>query len=147
MLISCRAIDPLLKCLGGDRRYLGENIRAPAALDLAWLSQRLGQMIGALHGIRLCESEEVGVDVFEEMFPKGDRVQILASKIKDKDYLDPDVTVAVWDAVSRRFKEQARDTGISSEFPDFAASIIRRAMRAGYGGDDVAALVKILRER
>jgi 3-hydroxyisobutyrate dehydrogenase-like beta-hydroxyacid dehydrogenase len=142
-----RDIDPLLKCLGGDRRYLGENIRAPAALDLAWLSQRLGQMIGALHGICLCESENVGVDSFEEMFPKGDRVQILASKIKDEDYLDPDVTVAVWDAVSLRFEEQARDAGISSEFPDFAASIIRRAIHAGYGGEDVAALVKALRRR
>jgi len=142
-----RALDPLLDCLGGDRRYLGENIRAPAALDLAWLSQRLGQIIGALHGVCLCESENVGVDAFESMFPEGDRVQILASKIMDEDYLDPDATVTVWDAVSRRFKEQAHDAGISSEFPNFAADIIRRAMRAGYGDKDVAALVNVLRKR
>jgi 3-hydroxyisobutyrate dehydrogenase-like beta-hydroxyacid dehydrogenase len=120
-------LDPLLKCLGGDRRYLGENIRAAATLDLAWLSQRFGQII--------------------EMFPEGDRVQILANAIKGEDYADPDVTVAVWKAVSHRFQEQARDAGISSEFPDFAAGIVKRAMDAGYGGEDVAALVKVFRER
>ena len=142
-----RAIDPLLECLGGDCRYIGENIRAPATLDLAWLSQRFGQMIGGLHGICLCESENVSLDDFGAMLPEGDRVQILARRIRNEGYLDPDVTVAVWDAVSRRIREQARDAGISSEFPDFVASIIKSAMQAGYGEEDVAALVKVLRER
>jgi 3-hydroxyisobutyrate dehydrogenase-like beta-hydroxyacid dehydrogenase len=140
-----REIEPLLECLGGDRRYLGENIRAPAALDLAWLSQRLGQMIGALHGVCLCESEDVDVAAFEGLLPEGDRARILANRIREKRYQDPDATVAVWDAVSRRFKQQARDAGISCEFPDFAAKITRRAMLAGYGEEDIAALVKVLR--
>ncbi len=142
-----REIEPLLNCLGGDRRYLGENIRAPATLDLAWLCQRLGQMIGAVHAVCLCESENVDVRAFVGMLPEGDRARILTSRIMDENYLDPDAAVAVWDAVSRRFKEQARDAGISSEFPDFAANIIARAMYAGYGNEDVAALVKVLRKR
>ena len=41
--------------------------------------------------------------------------------------------------------EQARDAGINGEFPDFAANILSRAMHAGYGSEDVAALVKVLR--
>jgi len=142
-----RAIDPLLECLGGDRRYLGENIRAPATLDLAWLSQRIGQMIGSLHSVCLCEAENVGLDAFEAMLPEGDRVQILASRIRNEDYLDPDATVAVWDAALHRIKEQARDAGISSEFPDFVANIIRRAIQAGYGEKDIAVLVNVLRKR
>ncbi len=145
--IAFKALDPLLECLGGDRRYLGENIRAAATLDLAWLSQRLGLIIGAIHGVRLCESEEVGVDVYEQMFPDGDRVRTLASAIRENNYVDPDVTVGVWNAVLQRFKEQARDAGMNDEFPDFVAGIIKRAMHAGYGGEDVAALIKILRER
>jgi len=141
-----KSIEPLLTCLGGDLRYLGENIRAPAALDLAWLSQRLGQMIGALHGVCLCESEDVPIDAFEQMLPEGDRGRILARRIRSEDYRDPDATVAVWDAVSRRFMEQARDAGISSEFPEFAKSIITRAIHAGHRDEDVAALIKVLRK-
>jgi 3-hydroxyisobutyrate dehydrogenase-like beta-hydroxyacid dehydrogenase len=142
-----REIDPLLACLGGDRRYLGENIRAPTTLDLAWLSQRLGQMIGALHAVGLCESENVGVDALEAMLPEGDRARILVSRIRRDHYIEPDATVGVWDAVSRRLNDQAQDRGINAEFPGFAASIVRRAMRAGYGDEDVAALVKVFRER
>jgi 3-hydroxyisobutyrate dehydrogenase-like beta-hydroxyacid dehydrogenase len=141
-----REIEPLLACLGGDRRYLGENISAPAALDLAWLCQRLGQMIGAVHAVCICESENVDIDTFIEMLPEGDRARILTSRIRDEHYLDPDAAVTVWDAVSRRFREQARDAGISSEFPDFVASILKRARDAGYGNEDVAALVKVLRK-
>jgi 3-hydroxyisobutyrate dehydrogenase-like beta-hydroxyacid dehydrogenase len=139
-------IDPLFECLGGDRRYFGDNIRAPAALDLAWLSQRLGQMIGALHGICLCESEGVDVAHFEGLLPEGDRGRMLANRITERRYQDPDATVAVWDAVSRRFQQQARDAGVGSEFPDFIAKLLRRAIRAGYGGEDMAALVKVLRK-
>jgi 3-hydroxyisobutyrate dehydrogenase-like beta-hydroxyacid dehydrogenase len=142
-----KGLEPLLECLGGVCRYLGENIRAAATLDLAWLSQRLGQIIGAIHGVRLCESEDVGIDVYEEMFPEGDRVQILASVIKEGNYLDPDVTVRVWSSVSQRFQEQARDAGINSDFPDFAAGVVERAMRAGYADEDVATLIKVLRDR
>jgi len=145
--IAFRAVEPLLECLGGDRRYVGENIRAAATLDLAWLSQRLGQIIGAVHGMRLCESEDVGLDAFERMFPDGDRVQILARVIREDDYANTVATVRVWDAVSKRFQEQARDTGINTEFPDFAASIIERTTAAGYGDEDVAALVKLLRSQ
>jgi 3-hydroxyisobutyrate dehydrogenase-like beta-hydroxyacid dehydrogenase len=138
-------IEPLLECLGGDRRYLGENIRAPAALDLAWLSQRVGQMIGAVHGVCLCESEGVESGAFEAMLPEGDRARMLARRIRDENYEDPDATVEVWNAVAHRFGEQARDAVINGEFPDFAANILSRAMDAGYGNEDVAALVKVLR--
>jgi hypothetical protein len=101
-------------------------------------------MIGGFHSICLCEAENVGLDAIESMLPEGDRVRILANRIRNENYLDPDATVGVWDAVSRRFNEQARDAGISSEFPDFVANIISRAMHAGYGEEDVAALVKAL---
>lgn len=140
-----RAVEPLFECLGGRRRYIGENVRAAATVDLAWLSQRFGQIIGAIHGVCLCESEDVVVEVYEQMFPVGDRVQILLSAIKDGSYANPDVTVRVWNGVSHRLQKQASDRGINSEFPDFTTGVVARAMRAGFEDEDVAALIKILR--
>src|SRR4051794_22131996 len=49
----CRC-EPTLRCLGGQVRYLGENVAAPAALDLAWLCQRFGLFVGVAHGARIC---------------------------------------------------------------------------------------------
>ncbi|WP_428671866.1 NAD(P)-dependent oxidoreductase [Roseibium sp.] len=139
-----RTVEPLLQCLGGDIRYLGDNIRAPAALDLAWLSQRLGQIIGGLHGIRLCQAEDVDIEAFANMLPDGDRVQLLARRIAEERYHDPDVTVRVWDAVVRRFEEQAREAGMNDAFPAFAAGLIGHTIQAGYGDEDVAAMIKML---
>lgn len=139
--------ESLLNCLGGDLRYLGENVRAAATLDLAWLCQRLGMILGAVHGARLCESEDVRVDAYAAMFPNGDRVRLLARAIYEDNYVNPDVTVQVWNAVSQRLREQAQDAGINEEFPEFAAGVLGRAITAGYGEENVAALVKLFRDQ
>jgi 3-hydroxyisobutyrate dehydrogenase-like beta-hydroxyacid dehydrogenase len=140
-----RSVEQLLKCLGSNLRYLGENVRAPAALDLAWLCVRFGIIIGAIHGVNLCESEEVGADVYATLFPDGDRARMVSEVIDQKAYGNPSATVRVWQAVLQRLQEQAQLARINKEFPEFGAGIVERAMTAGYGDEDVAALIKILR--
>jgi 3-hydroxyisobutyrate dehydrogenase-like beta-hydroxyacid dehydrogenase len=140
-----RQVEPILQCLGGNLRYLGENVRAAATLNLAWLCQRLGLILGAVHGALLCKSEDVGTDIYATIFPEGDRVQMLAQVIHLGEFGKPDVTVRAWHAVLQRLQRQARESEISSEFPGFAAGILERAIAAGYGEEDVAALIKVMR--
>ncbi len=66
------ACEPLLKCLGGDLRYLGENVGAASALDLAWLSELYGVILGVVHGARLCEAEQVSVALYGSLFTEGE---------------------------------------------------------------------------
>lgn len=143
--VAFRSAERLLKCLGGNLRYLGENISAPAALDLAWLCVRFGIILGAIHGAILCESEEVGVDVYATLFPDGDRARMVSEVIDAATYNNPSATVRVWQAVLQRLHEQAQLAGINKEFPEFGAGIVERAMTTGYGDEDVAALIKVLR--
>ncbi len=142
--VAFRQVEPTLECLGGDLRYLGEDVRAAATLNLAWLCQRLGLILGAVHGALLCRSEGVGADIYATMFPEGDRVKMLAQTIHEEGYGTPDVTVGAWHTVLQKLQRQARDTEINSEFPKFAAGILGRAISAGYGEKDVAALIKVL---
>ncbi len=137
--------EPLLQCLGSDLRYLGENIGAAAALDLAWLSQRYGLFLGVAHGARLCESENVGLDLYASMFPEGDRARNMIEVIHANAYENPGATLSVWAGALKRIEKQARDAGINREFPDFVAGLFGRAIAAGYGEGDVAALVKVFR--
>ncbi len=60
----------MLACLGGDVRYLGANVRAASALDLAWLCDSYGRFLAVTHAACLCESEGVGVDEFASLFDK-----------------------------------------------------------------------------
>ena len=137
--------EPLLKCLGGNLRYLGENIGAPAALDLAWLCQRFGLFLGVAHGALLCESEKVGADLYASMFAEGDRARTFAQVIHANAYEQPSASLAVWHAAFQRIQGQAREAGINCEIPDFAVGLFGRAMSAGHGEEDVAALIKVLR--
>lgn len=42
-------------------------------------------------------------------------------------------------------QKNARDAGINSELPDLMCEWIRRAQTAGYGSEETAAVIKILR--
>lgn len=142
----CRA---MLDCLGGDIRYLGQNIAAPAALDLADLTHSLGKYVGFAHGARLCEAEGVGIDLLAASFEPGDRARQLAEIVHAGAYelgsLHPGATIRVWEEVVQRLQSQARDAGMNSEVPDFLSAIFKRAVALGHGEEDVAALIKVLR--
>jgi 3-hydroxyisobutyrate dehydrogenase-like beta-hydroxyacid dehydrogenase len=140
-----RNVQPLVDCLGGKVRHVGENIRSAAALDLAWLCQRFGLFLGVIQGAYLCESEDVSVDLYASMFPEGDRARATAQTIHSGEFANPGATLAVWEGALQRIQQQAGDARLNSEIPDFASSFFQRAIAAGHGEEDVAALVKVLR--
>lgn len=136
---------PYLACLGGDLRHLGPNVGMAAAIDFGLLSRTLGLFIGAIHGARICESEGVGMDLFAAALPDADRAKGLIQIIHRAAYENPGATIRVWEAALQRIQEQARDARINSEIPDFVASLLKRAIAAGDGEKDVAALINVLR--
>ena len=137
--------EPLLKCLGGNLRYLGENVGAASALDLAWLSETYGAILGVVHGALLCESEQVSLDLYASLFAEGDLVKGVAQIIHADAYAHPDATLSVWEGALQRLQSHARDAGINCEIPAFVSGLFKRAIIAGHGEEDVAALIKVLR--
>lgn len=135
----------LLECLGGDVRYLGPNVRAASALDLAWLCESYGRILAVTHAACLCESEDVGVDVFASLFDEDSPARRYANVIHLVDFENCTSTLQVWGAALQRIRTQAENAGISIEFPEFVSSLFRRAVDAGYGEEHVMALVKVLR--
>jgi len=137
---------PLLGCLGGDLRYLGPHVGAVAAVTCAILIKYLGQVAGAVHGARLCESEGVGIDLFASLLNKDDRVQPVLKVIHEKTYANPGATISVWNDVVQRIQQQGHDAQINCEVPNFISGLVNRAISSGHGGEHIAALVKVLRE-
>lgn len=142
--------QPLLRCLGGDLRFIGEKVGAAAALDLAGLPSSLGMYVGFAHGARLCEAEGVSLDHFAALHPEGDRIRELADIVHAEAFalgsLHPGASIRIWEECIQRLQAQARDAGMSSEFPDNISGIFKRAVAAGIGEEDLAALIKVLRE-
>jgi len=138
---------PVLDCLGGDLRYLGENITAAAVLDMGFLTYELCNYLAALHGALVCEAEGVDLDLLVESYEEDSPPRRLAGVIRSGEFGDPGATLEVWRAALGRVRDQATGSGINSEIPDLIASLFDRAIAAGYGEEDVAAVIKVLRGR
>lgn len=138
---QCQA---LLTSLGEDGRFVGERVGSAAALDLAWLSSLYGAYAGAAHGIVLCESEGVDLDLYAAA-GVNDEARWIIETVKKDDFRDPTATLTVWNAALQRIRDHARGAEINSEVPDFVAGVLDRAEAAGHGGEHIAAMVKALR--
>jgi 3-hydroxyisobutyrate dehydrogenase-like beta-hydroxyacid dehydrogenase len=122
--------QPFLDCLGGETSYLGENVGKPAALDLAAFSVELAHYAGTAYANRLCEVEDVGLDLFASLYPEGSRERQVAEIVHARDYrlgsLHDGASIRVWAECVQRMQSQANDTQMNSELVDFLSSIFRR---------------------
>ena len=53
--------------------------------------------------------------------------------------------IRVWEEVVQRLQTQARDAGMNGDLPDYLSRLFKRAVAAGHGEEDIAALIKVLR--
>ena len=137
--------QPLLQCLGGDLRYLGQNVRAAAALNLALLSRIECMVFGVVHGARICEAEGIPLEQFAALLsPGGVSLAHLATLLPEPGEIAISVNGAA-DVVAS-LQDQARDARINSEIPDFLMTLLDRAIAAGYGEQDSAMVIEILRD-
>ncbi len=134
----------LLECLGGKVQYLGTNIGAASALDLAWLSTCYGRFMAIIHAANLCKSEGVGLDAFISLFPDEPAIQGYATVIHEESFHECTASLQVWATALQRIQQHAVDANINTEIPDFIASFFKKALDAGYGQENVMSLIKVL---
>ncbi|SEF26614.1 NAD(P)-binding domain-containing protein [Variovorax sp. NFACC27] len=144
--------EPWLKALAGGIVYLGGAASAAAAMDLATLSTIYGTMLGFIHGARIAEHE--GFDVAEYgrivagiMPTFAGFLQHEGSVIQSGDFAISQSPMRISVEATRRILQSAQDSGIDTGFPAFAAGIFQRADAAGLGGEELAALIKLLRAK
>lgn len=137
-------VEPLLRCLAGKVRFVGQGVGDAAALDLAWLMTCYTEFLGVAHAASICRSQGVDLQAFIDLFPAGSSIRVLAKTILDDDYLQPTATLQVWAGALARIQTQAHDEGISSAVPDFVAGYFQRAIDIGLGQQKAIAIYKTL---
>ena len=141
---------PLLKTLAGNLTYMGEAVGRSSALFAAVLSYLAGRWMGLCHGALICEAEGVSVASFGSMLAElapilGAESRHLGEVIETGNYGNPESTLKTAGEDIGRLVQQAEEAGINAEIPRFAAALFRRAIDAGYGAEEHAALIKVLR--
>ena len=138
-----------LGILAGDMRYLGENVRAAATLELAFLSRLLGIIFGSIHASLVCEAEGVPVSEFTSILPPGDRAIPLTETIHAGSFdqiSGGGASVDVAGEAVGGLYDHAISMGINSELPALMREWVKRAQFAGFGKQETAAVIKVLRE-
>ena len=147
-----RVSGPVVKCLGGSSRYLGENVAEPTALNAAVMLPMLGAIMGMIQGIQIIEKEgmDVGkcVDIIADLFESGDQCDIRrqGNAIARNAFGDSDEAIETWEAVCSRLLEGYANQGVNVEFLRLMRDLLNRAVKAGYGGEEVAAVIKVMRD-
>lgn len=146
-----RAVEPVLKDLAGNLTYMGEAIGTAAALFYAVLAYLAGSWIGFCHGALIYETEGLNVEDFGAVMHTiapilGAESRHMGEVIRRDEFYQPESTIKTSGSDIGRLVQQANEAGINSEFPQFAAGLFRRAIDEGYGGEEHAALIKVLRK-
>jgi 3-hydroxyisobutyrate dehydrogenase-like beta-hydroxyacid dehydrogenase len=147
-----RVSEPVVMCLGGGSRYLGENVAEPTALNAAVILPMLGAIMGMIQGIQIIEKEgmDVGeyVDLIADYFESGDAVDIRrqGNAIARNAFGDTEGALETWEAAFSRLLEGYANQGINVELLRLMCDLLNRAVKAGYGGEEVAAVIKVMRD-
>ena len=147
--LAWQIAGPLLTCLAGKVRNVGQAVGAAAALDLAWLTMSYVQFIGVAHAASICRAQGIDLAEFIDLFPADPapadadaNTRKLARIIRDGVYDQPTATLRVWGEALARIQMQARDAGIPSAIPDFIAGYFQRAVDMGLGQEEAIAIFK-----
>jgi 3-hydroxyisobutyrate dehydrogenase-like beta-hydroxyacid dehydrogenase len=146
-----RRSEPVLKVFGGNIKYLGEQVGAASALDLAILSYLYGAGLGFFHGARVAESEGFRVDQYGSLVAEvspifGEFFKHEGAVIQSGNFEISESPLKISVEATERLAQAAREGGINSEFPAFVSGFFKKAAAAGYENEEVAALIKVLRE-
>jgi 3-hydroxyisobutyrate dehydrogenase-like beta-hydroxyacid dehydrogenase len=145
-----RQQDDALQALG-TLNYLGSEPGLSAALFAAVLSYLAGSWIGFVHGALIAENEGYSPEKFGALIHSISPMLAVESLqmgrvIEQNSFSDPESTIDTTGHDLQLLVQHSQEAGISQELPVFAAGVFRRAMEAGYGKEEHAAIIKILRK-
>lgn len=140
----------VLELLAGGLVYLGDDPGAAAVMDLATLSWVYGAMLGFVHGATIAQAAQLDVArygaIVRAIAPSfGAFFQHEGNVIQAGDFAITESPLRISVDATARLLDSARATGLNIEFPAFVAGMFGRASRAGLGGEEVAALIKVMR--
>jgi 3-hydroxyisobutyrate dehydrogenase-like beta-hydroxyacid dehydrogenase len=146
-----REAKPVVMCLGSNSRYLGEKVSAPAALNAALMFSDLALTMAMVQGVQIIEKEGMDIDEYVGMLAEivsandGREIRRQGNAIARNAFGDTEAALETWEAAIVGLVEDHARLGIDVGFPRAICSLLNRAAEAGYGKEEVAAVIKVMR--
>lgn len=145
-----RDAEPLLRELGGGLVYLGDDVAAVATMDLATLSYVYGAFAGFAHGARMAESQGLSVArygrIVNAIAPSfGAFFEHEGQVIESGDFRVTESPLRISVVATARILQASQAAGLDTRVPALSARLLEEAEQAGLGGEEIAAVIKVLR--
>ena len=142
---------PTLATLGGVSQFVGEAIGAAATLDCAVLEYYYGATLAMLHGAALCESESLPLSLYfqtvKSVAPLLSATADTARTMIDREiYSGVDCALSTHITALRHIQRLSHDNEVDTRLPDTLMAAYKKAVAAGYGDEEIAAVFEVLRK-
>jgi 3-hydroxyisobutyrate dehydrogenase-like beta-hydroxyacid dehydrogenase len=147
-----RECESIVMCLGGASRYLGENVAAPTALDAALVISELSAIMGMIQGAHIVEKEGLDIGEYVEIVAgllaanDGGELRRQGNAIMRNDFSETEAALGTWAAALSKLVQDHEKRGLNVEFVHAISSLLNRASKAGFGEEEVAAVIKVMRD-
>lgn len=148
---SWQRAESIVRQLGKHSIYLGDKVTAPASLDIALLLPTLSALIGMIQGAAIVERAgmpvadylEMTTPAFKDRLAEDLRRQAMA--IVNDQFGETEASLAGWAAAITHHVEDQAGQGIKLPFARAICDILNSAVAAGYGDEELAAVIKVMR--
>lgn len=141
----------IIRTLGGNSTYVGDNPAALAALFAALFTARQGFMFGMLFGAVVCEKAGVPLKLFAEQMPAtlklvDDYAETFAATVPTGTFADSPASLSSYVGALDDSLTTFESLGARADLPRLMRSLAHQGMEAGLASEELTALVKILRK-
>ncbi|MBV8135995.1 MAG: NAD(P)-dependent oxidoreductase [Deltaproteobacteria bacterium] len=141
----------LLGCHAGNSMFLGESIGSASALDSSLLTFGFTAELGFLHGAALCEAEGIPIDSYRQaanaLMPILAADMLKAAAMIPKANYAGEVSLQVAASAFGNILRFSDEAGVDRAGSESLVTLVKRAIDAGYGGDEFPAVFEVLRTR
>ena len=140
-----------LGVLGGVSQFVGEAIGGAATLHCAVLEYYYGATLAMLHGAALCESEQLPLSQYfqtvKTLAPLLSKTADSARTMIDREsYTGVDCALDTHIVALRHIQRLSHDNDVDTRLPDTLMAAYKKAVAAGYGDEEIAAVFEVLRK-
>ncbi len=143
---------PVVTTMSPSVTFVGEPIGCAKALDSALLEVFYAALIGVFHAASICQAEGMKLDHFftavGEFIPWiSSTAELSGKQIAEGDYTGTDATLDVHVAAQEHIVTVSRANGIDMTVPGFIIDRYKKALTAGYGAKEIAALYETFKKK
>jgi 3-hydroxyisobutyrate dehydrogenase-like beta-hydroxyacid dehydrogenase len=137
---------PVLRALAANLDYKGSSIGLAPAWDFVTIMTYYGMFLSLFHSVQICQAEGIALEQYCTLLGEQGKEyeKWLCGNIRSGDYQETSAPLELWARGIQLIAQHAQDSQINAEFPLLLSGLFQKAMKAGYGREEVSALFKVL---